>query len=224
MSSELFQIHCPSCGSRLNAKTSLIGQTRNCPKCKTPIVIRLPDAEPVIPASEVGTTAIIVPQVSITVAPTGPMLGGSHAPVENLPTRLEFRNRYLILNPDRIIAVWETGKGWQMNVGSGFAPAKKNIAAIPDQGTFALVELVIGTPAAGSLAAGGPCDLHVFQISQRGALTSLYRDDNEVLGKVDGPATLNNVQKSALSGYIRQHFMAEGLDGAGAVFDYLSMS
>jgi len=38
--SETFQIHCPSCNGTLNAKTSLIGQTRHCPKCQTPILIQ----------------------------------------------------------------------------------------------------------------------------------------------------------------------------------------
>ncbi len=229
MSSELFQIHCPNCGSKLNAKANLIGQTRKCPKCATPFVVQHPEIEPATVAEEGGlyATGEAVPESAIVLPPIANTLGGQRGPVEPnepvVPTRLEFRNRYLILNPDRIIALWELGKGWQINVGNGFASAKKNVAAIPDQGTFAFVELVIGASDEETSTFGGPRDLHVFRVSVRGALTSLYRDDNEILNKVDGPATLNAVQKNALSNYLRQHFMVEGLADADAVFAALSM-
>ena len=36
----MLQITCPNCHSKLNAKEKLIGQTRNCPKCKTPVLIK----------------------------------------------------------------------------------------------------------------------------------------------------------------------------------------
>ncbi len=219
MSNELFQILCPNCDCKLNAKTSLIGQTRNCPKCGQPVLIVLPNTTTVNmemnTAGGAAESGIVLPPLENQLGPQGIL--------ENLPTRLEFQNRYLILNPDRVIAIWETGKGWQINVGNGFASAKKNVAAIPDQGTFAFVELVIGKPNAEGLFVGGPRDLHVFQISARGALTSLYRDDNEILNKIDRPTFLNIMQKSALSNYLRQQFMGEALLEADAIFAALSM-
>lgn len=215
MSDEILQIVCPSCGSKLNAKIDLLGRTRACPKCKAPVRIERPAPAPIGPAPE--TTPIIVSEPSITAIPTGPTLTDGRGQIENLPARLELRNRYLVLGPDRIVAIWETGKGWQVNVGNGFAPAKKNIPAIPDQGAFALVELVVDTPGA------GPTDIHVFKISVRGALTSLYRDEGEILHKVDGNGDLTKHQKSLMLHYLRQHFMSETLSEAQVVLDYLNL-
>lgn len=242
MSDDLFQIFCKSCGSKLNAKTSLIGQTRNCPKCKTPILIQreetpikqLEQKESIereksimppmsVTGAPIGSTSIILNEPSISERVIGPILGGGAEPIENLPERLQYRNRYVILNSDRIVAVWESGKGWQVNVGGGFAPAKNNTGAIPDQGTFDLVEIVVDAVDGESMVGGGPKSLNIFKISQRGALTSLYRDESEILEKVDCTTELSNNQKSSLMNYIRQHFMFESLVGSQDLLDSLSM-
>lgn len=235
MSSDVFQIFCKSCGSKLNAKASLIGQTRNCPKCQSPILIQREDAtsaqqtaretpQPMSPTgAPVGSTSIIVNEPAITDRVSGPALGDGMEPVANLPERLQFRNRYLILNDDRIIALWETGKGWQVNVGGGFSSAKKNVAAIPDQGSFLLIELIIGSMVADSMIGGGPTGVNVFKISQRGALMSLYRDESEILEKVDCVGELSKSQKSVLMTYLRQNFMFESLAGSQELLDYLAM-
>ncbi|MDR0337950.1 MAG: hypothetical protein LBI18_12760 [Planctomycetaceae bacterium] len=195
MTNEVFQIICSLCGSKLNAKISLIGQTRNCPKCHEPILIQ----RNVLPEP---TTLITTNEPSIVPVQTGLVLGNGTHRIENLPKQLESRYRYLIVGVDRIIALWETGKGWQVNVGNGFASAKRNFSAIPDQGTFVLVELVIDS-------AGVPTGLNVFTISVRGALTSLFRDESEILHKVDGNGTLTKNQKNLLLNYLRQNFMYE---------------
>ncbi|MDR1142436.1 MAG: hypothetical protein LBL62_12140, partial [Planctomycetaceae bacterium] len=135
--------------------------------------------------------------------------------IENLPEQLEFRNRYLIVGSDRIIATWETGKGWQVNVGNGFASAKRNFSAIPDQGNFALIELVIDS-------AGIPASLNVFNISVRGALTSLFRDEGEILHKVDSIGKLTKNQKNLLLNHLRQNFMYEVFAEAREVVTFLS--
>jgi len=118
--SETFQIYCPSCNSKLNAKASLIGQTRNCPKCQTPIVIqqRFDLDAPVTLSSDPTESSVRRPQ-------------------------LDFRYRYFILDVDRLVAAWEPSKGWLVNVGSGYAPAPNNMQAIPDQGEFAFVEMTM---------------------------------------------------------------------------------
>lgn len=224
---DLFQIRCSNCGSRLNAKTSLIGQTRNCPKCQTPILIQREDSAEAIKSAESasstaeGTTPIILNVPSITEFAVVPTLDDG-VTIENLPDRLAFRNRYLVLSSDRIIAVWETGKGWQVNIGNGYAPVKKNITAIPDQGVFALVEVVIGSENDESLMGGAPTALNVFKVSLRGALTSLYRDENEILRKVDCNGELTKNQKNLLLNFLRQNFMGDTLFGAQSVVDYLS--
>jgi hypothetical protein len=207
---DLFQITCPSCGSKLNAKIHLIGQTRNCPKCQTPILIQRDNAE-----KTPESTPIIVNTPSIAPIPAGARLGTGTI-LENLPKELVYHNRYFILSSDRVVAMWETGKGWQVNVGNGFASAKKNFSAIPDQGTFSFVKLEIDQ-------AGIPTGLSVFKISQRGALTSLYRDDTEILHKIDCIGELSKNQKNLLFNHLRQIFIFEVFAEAKEVTAYLNL-
>ena len=194
--SEIFQIHCPSCNSKLNAKVSLIGQTRPCPKCKTPVLIQ-------------KWYDLDAPVVE------------SHAPaagdaVSIRAHQLEFQNKYFVLGLDRVVAVWESSKGWHVNVGSGFALARNNLAAIPDQGVYAFVEMV--------MESGMPQKLQISKISSRGALTVLYRDANAILGKLEEPIDLTVAQKDVLLRHLRQMFMSTVLDGASEVIGYLTSS
>jgi len=178
--SETFQIFCPSCNSKLNAKTSLEGQTRNCPKCKTPILIQ-----------------------------RDPVPETDHVQMQ----QLEFHNRYFILGLDRVIAVWEGNKGWQVNVGTGFAPARTNLTAIPDQGVFAFVEMM--------MESGIPQKLTISKIASRGALMVIYRDANAILGKLEEPVDLTVAQKDVFLRHLRQMFMSPVLDSAQEVMTYL---
>jgi len=192
--SEVFQIFCPSCNSKLNAKISLIGQTRPCPKCKTPVLLQqhydlgAPVAESPAPAATDATSV--------------------------RPHQLEFHNRYFVLGLDRVIAVWEGNKGWHVNVGTGFAPARTNLAAIPDQGVFAFVEM--------TMESGIPQKLQISKISSRGALTVLFRDANAILGKLEEPVDLTIAQKDVLLRHLHQMFMSTVLSDAGAVIGYLT--
>jgi hypothetical protein len=193
--SETFQIHCPSCNSKLNAKVSLIGQTRNCPKCKTPVLIQqqrfvLDDPAEGLPESTVESADSVRSQ------------------------KLEFHHRYFVLGLDRVIAVWEGNKGWYVNVGTGFAPARNNLSAIPDQGVFAFVEMTMDS--------GIPQKLHISRISTRGALTVLFRDANAILGKLEESVDLTASQKDVLLRHLRQMFMANVLDSADNVVAYLT--
>jgi len=192
--SDVFQIRCPSCNSKLNAKVSLIGQTRNCPKCKTPVLIQQQRYDLDDPVEGLPETA--------------PVDTGSVR-----PQQLEFHNRYFILGLDRLVAVWEGSKGWQVNVGSGFAPARTNMAAIPDQGVFAFVEMIMDS--------GIPQKLQISRITTRGALTVLYRDANAILGKLEEHVELTVAQKDVLLRHLRQMFMSSVLDDAGDVVAYL---
>jgi hypothetical protein len=186
MSSETFQILCQSCGSKLNAKVSLIGQTRNCPKCKASVLIQR--EEPVIV----------------------PPLGVAPPEEQSLrPSALDFQNRYFIVGHDRIVATWKGGEGWQVNVGTGFVAVRKNYSAIPDLGTFAFVELVMD--------AGMPASLNISKISTRGALTVIYRNENEILSKVEGACELTILQKDILLRHLRSIFMTDVLDQAQGV-------
>jgi len=191
--SEIFQIRCPSCNSKLNAKVALMGQTRNCPQCKTPVLIQqrfdLDDSGAELPESVTANESSV------------------RAP------QLEFHNRYFILGLDRLVAVWDGSKGWQVNVGSGFAPARTNLAAIPDQGVFAFVEMIIES--------GVPQKLQIAKISSRGALTVLFRDAHAILGKLEEEVDLTAAQKDVLLRHLRQMLMSSVLDSADQVIAYL---
>jgi hypothetical protein len=203
MSNDVFQIICGNCGSKLNAKLAIIGQTRNCPKCKNPILIERPEPPKNKPTTTTNNeTTITQPEIA-------PPIGSGGNRLTNLPERLDYRNRYIIVGSDRVIAAWESGRGWQVNVGNGFAPAKKNVAAIPDQGTFALAELIIGNPENNMTNVGTPTALNVFKISIRGALTALYRDENEILRKVDCEWSLTKQQQTILWNYLTRNFNIE---------------
>jgi hypothetical protein len=192
--SDVFQIRCPSCNRKLNAKVSLIGQTRNCPNCQTPVLIQQQRYDLDAPVEEVPET---------TSANTDSVR----------QQQLEFHHRYFILGLDRLVAVWEGSKGWQVNVGSGFAPARSNMAAIPDQGVFAFVEMMMDS--------GVPQKLQISKITTRGALTVLYRDANAILGKLEEPVDLTTAQKDVLLRHLRQMFMSSVLENAGDVIAYL---
>ena len=167
---------------------------RNCPKCKTPILIQryfdLDDPVAKSPEDDAATASVI------------------------RPLQLEFHNRYFILGLDRLIAVWEGSKGWYVNVGTGFAPARTSMEAIPDQGVFAFVEM--------TMESGFPQKLQISKISSRGALTVLFRDAHAILGKLEDPTELTVAQKDVLLRYLRQIFMSSVLDGASDVIIYLT--
>jgi phage FluMu protein Com len=192
MSSDLITIYCKHCGSKLRAKPSLLGQTRNCPKCKSAVLIEL-GTEQYVPATL---------HEGITLTPQTPH-----------PVSLHFRNKYFILSRDRLVAVWESGKGWQVNVGNGFSIVQKNLTAIPDNGTFQFVELIISSSDENA-SFGTPTAYDVFLISQRGALNSLFGSADEILGKISVPSTLSTFQKDLLLNYLRKIFMGETYDAA----------
>ncbi len=202
-------VFCPHCGSKLNAKEELIGQTRSCPKCREAVLIQPAAPEPAVPEPAPPTDEGVSPMS------TENMLGTIEG---TRPVRLAFSHRYFILNPDRLIAFWESGKGWQLNVGNGFAPAKKNAAAIPDQGTFLLVELLIGDTPQGI----GPTGMRFFRIIKRGALTALYRDESEILKMIEAPGTMTKAQKAVLLSHFQRSFMQTYFDGAPAIFRFLT--
>lgn len=225
MSIDLITIYCPSCGSKLNAKAALIGQTRNCPKCKAPVLIQetTQTAKPEPPPPVNGNaTPIIVHNPVMRPIADGPAVGEGDAIIEHLPDRLQFRNRYFVLGTDRLIAVWEINKGWQVNTGNGFTPVKMCIQAIPDQGTFQFVELVVGSPDDGTSLVGIPTELHIFRVAVRGALTSLYRDADEILHKVEANDKLTKLQRNLLLNYLRKIYMFDILAQAHNVVEYLN--
>ena len=195
---ELFQIRCPFCQSKLNVKASLAGQTRTCPKCKKPIEIKLPsDDSPLTTLDAAGQEILLTSALQDSV---------------KVP-QLEFHNRYFILGIDRLVAYWDCNKGWQVNLGTGFGLARSNMAAIPDQGIFAFVEVI--------MESGIPQRLQMSRISNRAALTTLFRDSHAILGQLEGPTELTVPQKDVFLRHLRQVFMSTVLDEANDVMAYL---
>ncbi len=191
------RVTCKNCGSKINARDDLLGQTRICPKCREPLLIE-PDVRPV----EVET---IVP------AATHPLQE------KPLPFKLDWTSRYVILAAERVIAFLESGQGWMLSIGNGFVPAKRNFDAIPDQGTFALVEIFLEDTPEGQRFSG----LNIFQITARGALLALTQNEESILGRIDAPAPLLKPQKTALLLHLRQHYMFDFLAHSQPVVDFL---
>ncbi|GHT15560.1 hypothetical protein FACS1894170_13090 [Planctomycetales bacterium] len=196
--SEFFQIQCPFCDVKLNAKVKHIGKTKKCPKCNGDIFVENPD--------------------NLVLELNEPFVPQDANPFESIslrPAQLELHDRYFILGSDRIAAVWSVNDGWKVNVGSGFAPARSNQTAIPDQGVFAFVHLKHND--------GIPAKLAVNRIASRGALMAIVRDENGILRKLEDTVELNVNQKDVLMRYLRQIYMADVLDQAQDVLNSLSI-
>lgn len=178
----------------------MVGQTRPCPKCQTPILIVVP--EEVSPPSMVASEPL-PPTVETA-----------------LPTRLEPRHWYLICDPESVVASWQHQDGWQVRVGagSGFTSARRNAAAIPDQGVFALVELVIGATESGF----GPRGLRFFGITKRGGLSAIGRGEEEILNDLDGPVALTRPQRTALLEHLRRATMYTFWSESSELLDFLA--
>ena len=222
----MIRITCTNCGSSLNAKPELIGQVRKCPKCFEPIKIEAPGAAGVNPSVPPPLAAPVAAQPAESIAPqiavnTGPALntvGGTLIGSVARPVRLDPLNRYIICSPDRIIALWEQGKGWQVNVGSGFAGAKQSSSTIPDQGSFVLAELVIRPGESGGNHIQA---MNLFKIGSRGSLMLLTREDYEILSRIDGAGSLTQAQKAILLTHLYRTFMADFMEQSQAVVEQL---
>lgn len=203
----MIRVICQNCESKINAKDELLGQRRNCPKCKSPILIQPMET----PAEQIHTeTPQRSPEIIVN---DGATLEAS----DGRPLRLLPLYRYFVLGFDRLVAHWESAKSWQVNAGAGFANPRKNPELIPDQGTFAFVELAIKNTDEGQKMTG----LRIFKITLRGALTSLGREEVEILSRLDGPGTLMKAQKNMLMGFLQKNYMFDFLSQGKVVTDYL---
>lgn len=192
------RVTCKNCNSKISAKDELLGQKRKCPKCGAVIVIE-PDPQP--------KSAVVVSDA--------PALGMA---TMDLPKKLNFQNKYYILAADRLLATWDSAQGWMFNCGSGFQPAKRNVQLIPEQGTYAFVELHIASTEEGHKLRG----LDIYKISVRAALPLIARGDADILAKLDGPEPLLRTQKALILAHLRKTFMYEFLSQAGEIVDYLA--
>jgi hypothetical protein len=219
----MIRVICPHCGSKLNAKEEIIGQTRKCPKCAQPVKIVQQTPEPQTAAPST------VPAVKPPEAPvhesvpveneTAHVQVVEHLPVTNLPIRLNRDSHYFICDKTRVVAMWENnGNGWQFRVGSGFISARRARESLPAQGDFKFVELRFEKTADSKHLAG----LTFYQLANRWALTALGQDEDDILSKLNGPGTLNRDQKNAVRQSLKEHLMREVWGSNTAVLDYLA--
>ncbi len=201
----MIRLSCPHCGSKLNAKDELVGQTRKCPKCAQPVKIVAEAPEPAAVEPAVGQT----PQVSVE----------ERLPTPDLPNRLNRESHYLIADKARVVATWENnGTGWMYRAGAGFMNAKRCRDVLPAQGNYQLVELKLGVSADGKRLCGITC----YQLASRWALTSLDQGDEAIMGKVTGPGSLNRDQKNAVRQALKDQFMREVWADSTDVLEYLA--
>ena len=203
----MIRIQCPGCGSTLNAKRRLIGQTRKCPKCGTPIQIDTPSSL-AQPGSEAAAEDASVAQPATDEA----------LPVHHWPERLDRTNVYLICGRAKLAALWQNnGEGWMLKTNAGYVSAPRNRDQLPSQGDFKLVELKLESKESGRHLIG----LSVYQLAARWALTSLERGDDAIAAKITGPGGLNKDQKNVVRNAIKELFMHQIWERADRVLEYL---
>ena len=218
----MIRIQCPDCGSTLNAQPSLIGQTRKCPKCGTPIQIAEPS--PLAPTgSEVGGESTS----PLSSSESGAAADGASVaqpatdealPVHHWPERLDRTNVYLICGRAKPAALWQNnGEGWMLKTNAGYVSAPRNRDQLPSQGDFRLVELKLESKESGRHLIG----LGVYQLAARWALTSLERGDDAICAKITGPGGLNKDQKNLVRNAIKELFMHQIWERADRVLEYL---
>lgn len=207
----MIRVICPTCSAKLNAKDELLGQTRNCPRCGTALVIRpAAESEPSPRVSESSTDSAGGPSVDAPGVPT--------AHIEAL-SRLGRLNSYLICDSSRIIATWENnGQGWRVRTDHGSVSATRNPEKIPSQGDFKLLELRM-VHSVGELQLKG---IRVYQLVRRWALTGLARGDDVVCKSITSPGALMRAQKNAVRLHLQERFMREVWGDAADVLDYLA--
>ena len=206
----MLRIACPNCQSKLNAKEKLLGQTRNCPKCGTPVLIQPPDDATTAPQTEDETPTIHVePDQAEPLAKV--------VAVADPVSKFTSPNRYLILDRQRLVAVWE-GDGWQLKTFAGLIPAKRNTEEIPGQGIFRLVELRVTRTEDAMHLTGIVC----HELVPRWALPAIGRGDNQILEKIIAPAGFTRDHKQLVRNYLKDNFMPEVWRDSHPITDFLA--
>lgn len=201
----MIRVICPKCGSKLNAKEELAGQTRKCPKCREPVLIAAAEPE----AESPTTSPPIAPDVAEKDA-----IEDKH-----LPQRLNRQHRYVICDKAHLFATWENnGNGWMLWTTAGAVSAIRNPDQLPKQGNFVLVELKTDMTDEGLRLTG----LTAYQLATNWALTCLSRGDDAIVGKITDFGSLNRDQKHVVRQAIRDQFMPDVWARSTDVQEYLA--
>ncbi len=205
----MIRVICPNCGSKLDAKDEIAGQTRRCPKCRHPVLIPVAETRPSIP------------EPSQDGSPRSSVKALAEAPVRHFvaPERLVAHDRYLICDRTKVFAVWEgDSEGWLLRTDFGYTSVARHADKLPSQGDFKLVELRMSVEHEKPLLRA----LVVYQLARRWALTTLVRGDDAILKTIVGPGSLNREQKSAVRKYLGDRMMREVWGDNRPVLEYLA--
>jgi hypothetical protein len=206
----MIRIICPNCGSKLNAKKSLLGESRPCPKCKEPVKIAIPENFEELPS------------IPLDEPPAGqPNLPSEKETLDNvrLLERLNRDYRYLILDRTSLFAAWgNDGHGWTLKTNTGMIPVARNPELLPAQGDYKLVELKLESREAGLHLLG----LNIYQLALRWALSCLVESDDKICQRIAARGTLNRDQKFTVRRTLREQFMPEVWEHAQNVLDFLA--
>lgn len=203
------RVICGSCGSKIDAKDELRGQTRRCPKCRQPILIE-PAAQPQASKPQPVKTAQPAPQ---------PAADAAAPATEGLKMRrLRPDDLYFVVGSDKLVAYWKSGEGWMLNVGNGFSQVKRSPGLIPDLGEFVLAEgRVAQTDAGRRLKA-----MRFWSLTGRGVLLALGRNETEILEKAQFPTVPSGAQKRFILDQIRKLYFRDFTDDALEVIEFLT--
>jgi len=225
------RVICKNCGSKIEAKDELSGQTRPCPKCKSNILIVLEnnsiakkniEAEGKTAENNDSSANSITDHEEIVVAQPADenqiaLDNQKRLPTHDPPTKLSSNCRYFVFAHDRILAAWEIGKGWQYNTGNGFVNAKINKELLPTSGTFKFVEMIVEQQETGKQLT---C-IRTFSIAGKWAIPAIGREPEEILTKINGKAVMSKPQRMQLLAFIRKNYMPDFLQNAKNVYEYL---
>jgi predicted RNA-binding Zn-ribbon protein involved in translation (DUF1610 family) len=205
----MIRVICPACQSKLDAKDKLLGQTRNCPQCGNPVVIRPENRQPTLSQPP-------LPQSVQT--DHGQASERTDDPAVPKIERLSRLNRYLICDRTKVLATWENdSRGWQIRGDHGFVSAARNADKLPSHGDFKLVELRMDHGKEHLRLQG----VAVYQLARSWALQNLPRGDDAIAKSITGPKGLLREQKVAVHMHLRQHLMRELWGDAHEVLEYL---
>jgi hypothetical protein len=195
----VIKLVCPGCGGGMSAPDALLGKRGKCPQCGTILTIQPQET----------------PQVSKQVVVDDlPPLGR----IEGVPRRLAFRNIYVIMDNERLLAFWKRGEGWQYRTSHGFIPVRGAEQLIPEQGEFVLAEGNVKETEDGYRLVGG----QFFKISSGSGLIPLLRSDTEILEKIVERVPLGSSQKHQFLRFIRDNYFQAFTDRAGDLIEYLT--
>jgi hypothetical protein len=223
----MIRMTCPNCEAKLNVKRKLIGQTRDCPNCGVPLLIRA-DETLVVAGGTSPAPAPFPPTPSAPepLPPTqqsaaeesavaiGPERLATHQRLE----KLNRQNHYLVCDRAKVVAHWQAnGDGWMLKTHAGLVSAARNRDQVPSQGLFKLIELKMQVTETGRRLVG----LMTYQLVERYALVGLERGDDKICAKIAGAGSLSAEQKTLIRVVIKEQLMYEIWKDAANVLEYL---